>query len=350
MKLKWQMTFAAMALSLAIGCNGGGDTGSTTSTGGTTSGSTGSTGNPPAGKKLRIAVIPKGSTHEYWKSIHEGADKAAAELGCEIIFKGPMKEDDREDQIKVVDDQVSTKVDGIVLAPLDNVALARPANDAVKAGIKVVIIDSGLKNFDALTSMVATDNRKAGQMAGEALVDDLKGIAKPRVIMLRYEEGSASTMEREEGFMDVMKKHPEIDVVSSNQYAGATTESAAAKSENILATHKKGDGLDIDGIYTPNESSTFGMLRTLQNNHWAGKVKFQGFDASAKLVDALKAGEINGLILQNPRKMGYLGVKTLVDAINGKTVEKNIDTGATLVTKANMDQPAVAELLAPPKE
>lgn len=298
--------------------------------------------------KLTIAVIPKGMTHEFWKSVHAGAADAGKELGIDVIWQGPQQENDREGQIKVVEDFVSKGVSGIVLAPLDDTALRVPVEQAQKAGIPVLIIDSDLKDVETV-SFVATDNLKGGEAAGEELARLLGG--KGKVVMLRYQEGSASTTYREEGFMNSMKNYPNIEVVSSNQYAGPTSESAQKASENLLAPYKNSDGsLSIQGIYCPNESSTFGMLRTLQDSGWAGKVRFVGFDASEKLVEALKLGQINGLILQNPYNMGYLGVKQIVAHIKGQTVDKRIDTGATLVTKDNMMQPDVAKLLAPPKE
>lgn len=311
-------------------------------------GSSGTGSTPPTKSEYRIAVIPKGSTHEFWKAVKAGAEAAGKELGVEVIWKGPMKEDDRESQIKVVEDFVTQQVAGIVLAPLDDSALRAPVESAVRSSIPVLIIDSDLKGGETV-SFVATDNFKGGQMAGEELARLLEG--KGRVLMLRYQEGSASTNFREEGFLDAIKKHPDIEVVSANQYAGATTESAQKAAENLLAPLKKDDGsLGVDGIFTPNESSTFGMLRVLQDNQWAGKVKFVGFDASPKLVDGLKAGELQGLILQNPEKMGYLGVKTMVEHLKGGKVEKRIDTGAVLVTQENMAQPDIAKLIAPPKE
>ena len=162
--------------------------------------------------------------------------------------------------------------------------------------------------------------------------------------------GSASTTNRENGFLDAIKKFPNIQVVSDNQYAGATAESAFQKSENMLAPLRAADGaLNIDGIFCPNESSTYGMLQALQSSKQAGKVKFIGFDSSPKLVDALKAGEIDALVVQNPMKMGYIGVRTVLEAQRG-SAEKEVDTESTLVTKANMEQPEVKELLNPPLE
>jgi ribose transport system substrate-binding protein len=302
--------------------------------------------------RISIAVIPKGTTHEFWKSIHAGALKAAKEMDVDIVWKGPLKEDDREAQIAVVENMVRLGVKGIVLAPLDDTALASPVAAAVKAGVPVVIIDSGLKS-KAYTSYVATDNLKGGKLGGERLAKLLK--KKGRVVMLRYEEGSASTMLREKGFLAVMKKYPRIRVVSANQYGGATTESAYKASENLLAPHKKDGGLDIDGIFCPNESTTFGMLRALQDAGLAGKVTFVGFDASAKLVQALRKGQIQGLVLQNPVNMGYLGVKTMVTNLKNKElprsrrrpVRKIIDTGEMMATPENMDDPAVKEILEP---
>jgi ribose transport system substrate-binding protein len=299
--------------------------------------------------KYRIAVIPKGTTHVFWKSIHAGAVKAERELqasGVKVIWKGPLKEDDRESQIRVVEDFVTRGVSAIVLAPLDDAALRRPVRDAVNNGIPVVIIDSGLKSEDYV-SFVATDNYIGGRKGGEHLAKILGG--KGKVIMLRYQEGSASTMNREQGFLDVLKeKYPEIEVVSANQYGGATTESAYAASENLLAPLRRPDGtLTIDGIFCPNESTAFAMLRALQDSGLAGKVKYVGFDSSERLVQGLANGEIHGLVLQDPINMGYLGVKTVVAHLRGEKVERRIDTGSVVATPENMNEPDIRNLLEP---
>lgn len=295
--------------------------------------------------KLTIAVIPKGTTHEFWKSVHAGAVKASQELNVDIVWKGPLKEDDREAQIDVVENFISRGVSGMVLAPLDDTALRAPVASATSANIPVVIIDSDLKSPDYV-SFVATDNYKGGALAAKQMISLLKG--QGRIVVLRYQEGSASTMNREKGFLDAIAKAPGIKVVSANQYGGATTETAYKASENMLAPLKSPSGkLNIDGIFCPNESTTFGMLRALQDAKLAGTVRFVGFDSSKKLVEALQAGQIDGLVVQNPLNMGYLGVKTLVQHIRKEKVEKRIDTGATLVTKANMNALAVKEILSP---
>jgi len=299
-------------------------------------------------QSFKIAVIPKGTTHEFWKAIHAGAKKAAGELGVEVIWKGPVKEDDRESQIAVIEDFITRGVDGIVVAPLDSSALVAPIEEAIGKGIPVVIIDSGL-NSDKYVSFVATDNYKGGKLGGEHLAKLLGG--KGRVVLLRYQVGSASTQEREKGFLDAMKENPGITVVSDNQYGGATTETAQRAAENLLAPLKKPDGtLSIDGIFCPNESTTVGMLRVLQDAGLAGKVKFVGFDSSPTLIAALEKGQIHGLVLQNPFNMGYLGVKTMVSHLKKESVEKRIDTGATLATPENRNNPEIRQLLEPPRE
>jgi len=298
--------------------------------------------------RLTIAVIPKGTMHVFWKSVHAGAVKASKELGVDIIWKGPIKEDDRDAQIAVVEDFISKGVSGIVLAPLDDMALRTPVASAAKSGIPVVIFDSGLQGSDFI-SFVATDNFKGGRIAGEHVAKLLNG--KGDVIMLRYSVGSNSTAERERGFLDAVAKHKGIKVLSSNQYGGVTPESSYSASENLLSRFKKPDGsLSVQGIFCPNESTTFGMLRALQDGGFAGKVKFVGFDSSQQLIDGMKRGQIQGLVLQNPVNMGYMAVKTLVGHLRGEDVPKRIDTGAILVTPENMNEPAIRELLSPDLE
>jgi len=290
--------------------------------------------------KLEIAVIPKGMTHEFWKSIHAGSIKASRELEVEILWKGPQKEDDRAQQITVVEDFINRGVDGIVLAPMDDRALCRPVSDAARENIPVVIIDSGLQGKDYV-SFVATDNYQGGVLAAQRIGELLQG--KKSIFLIRYQEGSASTMERERGFLEIIKREfPNISLLVQDQYAGSTTESAYQLVENLLSRFPK-----VDGIFCPNESSTFGTLRALQEAGLAGKVIFVGFDSSPKLVQGLRDGHIHGLILQNPVKMGYLGVKQIVLYLRGQKISDRVDTGVYLATRENMDDPEIKSLLMP---
>lgn len=305
-------------------------------------------GGPADGKKkLTIAVIPKGTTHEFWKSIHAGSIKAARELSSpeaevEIIWKGPLREDDREQQIQVVEGFSSQGVSGIVLAPLDNRALVRPVEEAKRAGVPTVIIDSALES-NQIASFVATDNRKGGRLAGERMGQLLNG--KGKVLLLRYQEGSASTQEREDGFVEELKaKYPDIELISSDQYAGATRDTAKRASENLL--NRFGD--QVQGIFTPNESSTAGMLLALQDIGKAGKVTFIGFDTSETFTAAMRSKQLHGIVVQSPFNMGYLGVRTMVEHLQGKGIERRIDTGVTMVTPDNLDAAETQALLHPP--
>ena len=305
---------------------------------------------PPSGEglraepaKLRVAVIPKGTTHEFWKAVHAGAEKAAREVNVEVIWKGPLKEDDLKSQIDLVQSFTAQGVSGIVLAPLNDTALALPVKAAVDAKVPVVIFDSDLKDAPYV-SFVATDNLAAGRLAGERMGKLLGG--KGNVVVLRYQEGSASTHHREEGFLEGLRRFPEIKVVSDNRYGGATTESAHAASENLLLAKNAGKAA-IDGVFTPNESTTFGMLLALQKSGLAGKVRFIGFDSSEKLVAGVNAGQIDALVLQDPMKMGYLAVKALAASLHREKVEARIDTGATLVDQSNLKSPEIAELVKP---
>ncbi|MBN1490127.1 MAG: substrate-binding domain-containing protein [Phycisphaerae bacterium] len=302
---------------------------------------------PAAGNQLlTIAVIPKATNHEFWKSIHAGAVKAEQDLdGIKIVWKGPAREDDREQQINVVDNFANAKVDGIVLAPLDDVALVRPVREATAAGVPVVIMDSGLKAAagEDYVSFVATDNVAGGRKAAQCLGAVLGG--KGKVLVMRYQVGSDSTTNREDGFVGAMaSEFPEIEIVSSDQYGGATTESCHMKAESLLTRF----GGELDGVFCACEPAAFGMLLALRDAGLAGRVKLVTFDPSEKLIEAMAAGEVHGIVLQDPLTMGYLAVKTLVSHIRGESVADRIDTGSEVATPDNMTEPRIAELLRPP--
>ena len=301
-----------------------------------------------AADSYTIAVIPKGTTHEFWKSIHAGAEKARQELAANginvtVIWKGPLKEDDREQQVQVVENFLGRHVDAIVLAPLDSKALVAPVEMAARGKIPVVIIDSGLAT-PAVASFVATDNREGGRIAARNLGQILGG--RGNVIMLRYAVGSNSTEEREAGFLEVMQQNfPAIRLLSTDQHAGATRDTAKQVSETLFARF----GQQVNGAFASNESSASGMLLALRDAGLAGgKVKFVAFDSGETLNAGLKVGDVQGFVVQNPLNMGYLGVKTAVAVLRGEKVPARIDTGVGFVTKENFDDPALADIVHPP--
>ena len=296
-----------------------------------------------------IAVIPMGTTHEYWKLIHAGALKAQAEFKAQgvtvdIIWKGPLREDDRDQQVQVVENFIGRRVSGMVLAPLDHRALVAPVEQAAKAGIPVAIVDSGLDS-KAPVSYIATDNHAGGELAARRLGELLHGHGN--VILLRVQVGSGSCEAREAGFLEELAaKFPEIKVISSNQHGGATRETAMAASQNLLNRF----GPQVNGVFAPNESTMAGMLLALSNaGLGGGKVKLVGFANSQTFAEALKRNDLHGLVLQDPVKMGYLGVKTIVQVLRGEKVPAVVDTGVVLATAENVDDPAIIALMKPPQ-
>jgi ribose transport system substrate-binding protein len=303
----------------------------------------------PRGRTVfKIAVIPQGATHEFWKSIHAGAIKAAQDLkgqGIDVtlIWKAPLREDDREQQVQVVEGFLAQGISGIVLAPFDRRALVRPVEEAKRAGIPTVVLDSGLDS-DQVVSFLASNNHHGGELAAEHMAKLLGG--KGKVLLLRYQEGVASTEAREQGFVDRIKTHPGIELISSDQYAGGTRDTAKTAAENLLNRY----GAQIQGIFTPNESSTSGTLLALEDLKKAGKITFIGFDTSEAFITAMRAGTLHGIVVQNPFRMGELGVRTMVDHLQGKPVERKVDTGVQLISAENLDAPESQQLLRPPLE
>ncbi len=311
--------------------------------------------------KYRIAVIPKGLTHEFWQSIHRGAERAAADLreqqnlAVEILWDGPTKENDTLAQISIVERNIP-RVSGLVLAPQHSQNMIAPVQQAVNKGVPVVIIDSGLANKDLIVKYIATDNYHGGVLAAERLLQVLReqGKPAPRVVLMRYQVGSESTDLREQGFEDTInqviaeqkkKGEPTITWLSKDKYAGATKDTALREAGPLLnSLRDKG----IDGIFTPNESSTNGMVEALRSLNMNKQVRLVGFDSSEPLVQALAEGDLDGLIVQDPYRMGYLGVWTLVQYLEGYNVtpdgNKDQSTGENVITRENLEAPRTREL------
>jgi ribose transport system substrate-binding protein len=310
-----------------------------------TDGENSATVNKNKGQTLRIAVIPKGTTHEFWRSVHAGAKQAADEAGnVEVLWKGPLHEDDLGGQINIVDDFRVQQVDGICLAPLESQGLIAPVQAAKNDGIPTVIFDSALDKPDLAVAYVATDNYQGGVLAAERLAEVLGG--KGGVILMRYNPGSESTYQREEGFLATLKqKHPEINILSSDQYAGGTPENALDMCQQMLLKYRD----KVDGVFTVCESNNTGMLGALENEDLAGKVHFIAFDPNARLIQALSDGKVDGIVLQDPVNMGYLAVKTIVDHLRGHEVEPTVNTGEFVATPDNVHEPEMEKLLHPVK-
>ncbi|MHC4112360.1 MAG: ABC transporter substrate-binding protein, partial [Planctomycetota bacterium] len=281
------------------------------------------------GTQRSIAVIPKGITHIFWESIRMGAEKAGAEAGVKIFWNGPEREGNREVQIQIIEDFITQKVSGIVLAPIDNKALVPSVEKIYARKIPCVIIDSGV-DTDKYVSFIATDNYKGGVIAAKRMGRILNG--KGKIVVVKYAPGSASTMKRENGFINTIEQEfPEIEIVDT-KYGMDTVETALQAAEDLLT---KNTG--IDGLFACNESTSVGALRALQSHGRAGKMKMIGFDAGGLLIEGVKTGVVDSLVVQNPYKMGYTGVQAIIATLDGKKVERRVDTGVVLVTKENLE-------------
>ncbi len=309
----------------------------------------------PATHKYRIAVIPKGMTHEFWQSIHRGADRAAADLGAqgagvEIIWDGPLKESDVVEQITMIDQKTRMGIHGLVLAPQHSKQTVPPVERAVSKKISVVIIDSGLdketlaSNPDLIVKYVATDNYNGGRIAARRLIELLRAKkgqdAELKLVLFRYAVGSESTERREQGFLDevaaIGKKQDKIKLISTDQYAGATIDTAEKEAGPLLTRVRS----EVDGIFAVNESATSGMLNAMRKQKLEGKIMLVGFDSSAPLLQAVREGDVAGLVVQDPYRMGYLGVWTLVQHLEGFNVAedgKDQSTGEYFLDKDNID-------------
>lgn len=296
---------------------------------------------PSEGEQKRvIAVIPKGVSHFFWQSVHAGAQAAAKETNVEIVWKGPAQETDYTGQINMVEDAINRRVDGIVLAPSHRDSLVPVVERAQNNGIPVTIFDSGI-GTERYVSYVATDNLQGGSIAAERLAEKLGG--KGRIAILGVKAGSVSTDEREEGFQETIKsKYPDMQIVAF-QYGDADRSKSLDRAADILTANP-----DLNGFFASNESSTVGVVQAIKQKGLAGKVVLVGFDSSPNLIDDLRAGAIDSLVLQNPYKMGYEAVKTMVARLNGDTPPRIVDTGVVLLTKDNLDSDEMQQLLKDP--
>jgi ribose transport system substrate-binding protein len=288
-----------------------------------------------------IAVIPKSTTQVFWKTVEAGAREGAKEAGVEMVWKGSLNEDDPAQQIQILEQFVFEGVGGIVLAPIDDTALKRPVAAALQKRIPVVIMDSALRGEPGkdFVSTVSTNNHRAGEMAGEQLAKLLDG--KGKVVLFRFKQGSASAGQREAGFLGEIKKFSDIQVILDNRYSGTTAREAQSTALKMLGKLK-----EADGIFCSTEPSTFGILSALKRHNLSGSKKIVGFDMSQGLMEALKKGEVQALIAQNPKKMGHEAVKALVSKIKGESVPTVIDTGATVITQENLNTAKIQALLA----
>ena len=304
----------------------------------------GACGDSQAGDSGRytIAVVPKGTSHEFWKSVHAGAERAGAELDVEIVWQGPLRENNTAGQIQVVKDMITLGVDAVCLAPNHSESLVDVVNEAGENEIPVVIFDSGLGAGAEIVSYVATDNFRGGELAADRLVEAMGGAGD--VVLLRYRSGSQSTEQREEGFLArLAQAHPDVNVLSSDQHGEESASSAKEKASQLLIQY----GDELEGFFAVCEPNANGTLEALLDRGYAGQIQFMAFDPSERLISGMQEGSVAGIVLQDPVSMGYEAVVAAVRQLDGEAVEARIPTGEYVATPDNMGEARMHELLNP---
>ena len=289
-----------------------------------------------------IAVIPKATSHLFWIAVENGARAAALDSKVEMLWNGPPSETDYARQIQIVDSMIARRVDGIVVAATERQALVGPISRAMAAGIPVTVFDSGIEG-DNYTSFVATNNYEGGAIAAREMVR-LAGVTG-KVALLMNAPGSTSTMDRERGFEETLAKEAPGLVIAARQYGLSDRGKARSAAENMLTAHP-----DLRGMFCSSEPSAVGGALAVKARHLSGKLQLVTFDSSADLVEELKSGTIQAMVVQDPFRMGYDAVKSVVDKIAGKAVAKRIDLSARLVRRDDLDKPDVIKLLTPEKK
>ena len=299
-------------------------------------------------RRLAVACIPKATAHSYWQAAHDGAARAARELNVRIDWQGPLDDSKVADQIGIFNNLASSGVDAVLLSPCDDQALLPHVRTVMRRGIPVGIFDSPLSGRVGkdYVDYIGTDNHLAGQLAARTLLHSLTkpGETTPdlayggRVIMVRFTEGGASTRLREDAFRDVLAAGGPLHLVEQ-QYTDGSTMGAQHVAETLLDSYVKNNQLELDGIFAPNQPTTEGTYNALQALRDKGvriHARFLGFDESDTLLHGLRNGTIDVLLVQDPEKMGYLGVKALVKFLKKEPIEPVVDTGVMVMTKADL--------------
>ncbi|MEQ1403774.1 ABC transporter substrate-binding protein [Neorhizobium sp. Rsf11] len=288
-----------------------------------------------------IAVIVKTVNSTFWQNVQKGADAAMKAGGGDntMTFQGPAAESAIADQVNMVENAVNRKVSGIVLAPSDPDALVPAVKKAWEARIPVVIVDSMLSK-DAeqyYQSFLATDNKKAGELAAQALIDKVG--TEGKIAVMSYVAGAGSEIGRVGGFTDYIKAHSKLQIVGPF-YSQSQMATALNQTTDVLAANS-----DLKGIFGANEPTAIGMGRALKQSGKAGKVVAIGFDGNQDLQEFVKDGTLSAIAVQGSFQMGELGIQTVLKIMNKEKVEKFVDTGVLVVTKDNIDKPEAKNVL-----
>jgi ribose transport system substrate-binding protein len=287
-----------------------------------------------------IAMIVKTSNSNYWQNVQKGAQAAIKNAsGYTLTFQGPASESAIADQVSMVENAVTRKVAGIVLAPSDPDALVPVIKKAWEARIPVVIVDSAISDSGRkyYQSFIATDNEVAGEQSAKALISRIGTTGE--IAVMSYVAGSGSEVGRVGGFKRYIEKNSQIKIVGT-YYSQSQMATALNQTIDVLASHP-----DLKGIFGANEPTAVGMGRALAQSGKAAKVVGVGFDGNEDLRNFVKSGTLYATAVQDSYSMGAQGVATVVKVIEGKKAPPLLNTGVVIVTKNNVDLPEAKNVL-----
>jgi ribose transport system substrate-binding protein len=287
--------------------------------------------------KTTIAVIPKATADIFWQSVHAGAVKSAWANKVDIVWDGPASETDIAGEMKIVETMINRQVDALALAPSDSSAFKIAVDRAAKAHIPVIIFDSGIDS-DKYATFVATDNRAGGALGADRMGRILGG--KGKIVMIKTTPGGASTTAREDGFREELKaKFPGIQILDE-RFGMASIAQSLTVAENMLTAYP-----DLNGIFASNESGTEGASQAVKAR--GGRMKLVGFDSSPRLLEQLRAGVIDSLVIQDPFRMGETAVEQAIKVIKGVKTPKQMLLPPRLVNTDNLNNPEIQTQLKP---
>jgi ribose transport system substrate-binding protein len=287
-----------------------------------------------------IAVIVKTTNSTFWQNVNKGAVEAMKEVkGHTLTFSGPASESAIADEVNLVENAITRKVAGIVLAPSDPDALVPAIKKAWEAKIPVVLIDSQVSDAGKsyYQSFLATDNKAAGELCAKEMIAKVGSTGK--VAIMSYVAGAGSELGRVGGFKEYIQAHSKLQIVGPF-YSQSQMATALNQTTDVLASNR-----DLKGIFGANEPTAVGMGRAIVQSGKAGKIVALGFDGNEDLQKFVKDGTLGAIAVQGSYQMGYLGVKTVADVLGHKAVPKFRDTGVVLVNKANIDKPEAKNVL-----
>ncbi|CAN5406907.1 ABC transporter substrate-binding protein [soil metagenome] len=298
---------------------------------------------PATAADVTIPIIVKDTTSFYWQIVLAGARKAGKELGVNVPELGAQSEADINGQISILENAVSGKPAAIVISPTEFKALGAPITEAAKS-VPIIGIDSGADS-QAFTSFLTTDNVQGGRVAADGLATAIQkklGKVEGDVALITALPGVGSLDQRAQGFKEQLAaKYPGLKLVADKVADGQATTGLNITTDLLTANP------NLAGIFASNLIMAQGAGQAIAENKVQDKVALVGFDSDDRLVKFLSDGVISALIVQDPFRMGYDGIKTALAVSKGEKTEKLVDTGANLITTENMNEPRSKELLTP---